>query len=112
MVRPREQSASQAEFRVLRPGHAAWENVGPISGGAYASWSRDGESIIGLNEVAQRIERRSLRTGRVEVLADVRDLRLDWVGGARWMGLGPGDVPLVVEDLSTSDLYALDWEAP
>jgi eukaryotic-like serine/threonine-protein kinase len=112
MVRPRVQSVSQAQFRVQRPGHAEWENVGPISGGSYANWSRDGESVIGLNEVAERIERRWLRTGRVEVLADVRDLRLAWVGGARWMGLGPGDVPLVTQDLSTSDLYALDWEAP
>ena len=112
MVRPKVEAGALAEFRVLRPGHADWENVGPVSGSASASWSRDGESVIGMNQVAERIERRWLRTGRVEVLADVRDLRLAWVGGARWMGLGPGDVPLVVEDLSTTDLYALDWEAP
>jgi hypothetical protein len=46
------------------------------------------------------------------MLADVHELRLDTVAGTSWMGLGPGDVPLVVEDQSTSDLYALDWEAP
>jgi Tol biopolymer transport system component len=112
MVRPKTQGGARAQFRVLGPGRIEWENVGPISGGAYANWSRDGESIIGLNVSSQRIERRWLRAGRVEALADVRELRLTWVGGAPWMGLGPGDVPLVVEDLSTSDLYALDWEAP
>jgi Tol biopolymer transport system component len=99
-------------FRVLWPGRAEWEHVSDLRGAGYANWSRDGQSIIGLNFTEQRIERRSLRTGRVDVVADIHDLRLDAVGGTGWMGLGPDDVPLVVEDLSTSDLYALDWEAP
>jgi hypothetical protein len=34
------------------------------------------------------------------------------IGQSFWMGLGPGDVLLVVEDQSTSDLHALDWDAP
>jgi Tol biopolymer transport system component len=112
MVRPRTQAGPRAEFRVLWPRRTDWEAVGPVDGAAYANWARDGESIIGLNEAALRVERRSLRTGRVEVMADVHDLRLDTVAGTTWMGLGPDDVPLVVEDQSTSDLYALDWEAP
>jgi hypothetical protein len=29
-----------------------------------------------------------------------------------WMGLAPDDAPLVTRDLSTGELYALDWEAP
>jgi hypothetical protein len=45
-------------FRVFWPGRHEWEDVGPQPGSAYANWSRDGESIIGLNEAAQRIERR------------------------------------------------------
>jgi hypothetical protein len=99
-------------FRVLWPDRGKWEHVGEIPGAWYANWSRDGQSIIGLNFGEQRIERRSLRTGRVDVVADVHGLRLDAIGGDVWMGIGPDDAPLVVEDLSTSDLYALDWEAP
>jgi hypothetical protein len=48
-------------------------------------------------------ERRSLRTRTVEVLADVAGMRLD---GGPWIGLGPDDLPLAVEDQSTSDLCA------
>ena len=112
MVRPKTRAGPVAEFRVLHPGRTTWESIGPVSGSTYANWSRDGASIIGLNGEAVRIERRSLVSGRVEVLADVQSLRLGDVAGTPWMGLGPGDVPLVTEDLSTSDLYALDWEAP
>jgi hypothetical protein len=112
MVRPITTAGSSSGFRVFWPGGTEWEDVGPIAGAAYANWARDGQSIIGLNITDQRIERRSLRTGRVEVLADVHDLRLDAVSSTQWMGLGPDDTPLVTEDLSTSDLYALDWETP
>jgi hypothetical protein len=111
MVRPKTQAVGHETYRVRWPRGQQWEDVGPIAGSTYANWSRDGESIIGLTAAAQRIERRWLRTGRVERMADVHALRLDTVD-APWMGLGPDDAPLVTEDLSTSDLYALDWEAP
>jgi len=59
-----------------------------------------------------RVERWSRATGRVEVVADVRNLpRLVWVG-VPWMGLTADGSPLIVRDRSTRDLYALDWEAP
>ena len=29
-----------------------------------------------------------------------------------WMGLDATDAPLVTRDVSTRDIYALDWEAP
>jgi hypothetical protein len=33
-------------------------------------------------------------------------------GGVYWMGLAPDGSPVIVRDRSTSDIYALDWEAP
>jgi hypothetical protein len=112
VAQPRTGAGPQVEYRVLWPGRTEWADVGPSAPLAYPSWARDGESIIGLNPMAHRIERRSLRTGRVDVLADVHELRLESIDGTPWMGLGPDDAPLVTEDLSTSDLYTLDWEAP
>jgi hypothetical protein len=29
-----------------------------------------------------------------------------------WLGLGPDDSPLVLKDIGTQDIYALDWEEP
>jgi hypothetical protein len=106
VFRPRGQGTQQG-LRVLWPDRAQWEDVGPLDW-QWPDWSRDGQSIIGLNPGSQWIERRSLRSGRVERLAEVAHLR----AGLLWMGLDAHDAPLVVEDQSTSDLYALDWEAP
>jgi len=46
------------------------------------------------------------------VVADLRDVALAAQEGVGWMGLDATDTPLVTRDVSTIDLYALDWEAP
>jgi hypothetical protein len=100
-----------AGYRVFLPERGTWEQV-TVPGFAYASWTLDGQSLIGLNWEGSRIERFSLATRRSEVVADVRGLTLARVGGVPWMGLDATDAPLVTRDISTFDLYALDWEAP
>jgi len=53
----------------------------------------------------------------------ISDRKLDWVasfkdfrraGGVTgpWAGLAPDNSPLVVRDIGTQEIYALDWEAP
>jgi hypothetical protein len=96
---------------VFLPERGTWEHV-TIPGPTYANWTRDGQALIGLNLTESRIARFSLATRRSEVIADVRSLRLALHGGVPWMGLDATDTPLVTRDLSTFDLYALDWEAP
>jgi hypothetical protein len=29
-----------------------------------------------------------------------------------WSGLAPGEIPLFVRDLTTQEIYALDWQLP
>jgi hypothetical protein len=87
-----------------------WERLGFMPIG-YPNWSPDGQSFTGLN--GNSIERFSLATRHSEVIADHRSLTLARVqGGTRWMGLDATDAPFVTRDVSTFDLYALDWEAP
>ena len=89
-----------------------WDSLGPLSL-SYPDWSADGRSVIGLADTpSRRIVRFSLATRRVEIVADVGDLRLAGTAGVFWMGLAPDESPLVLRDRSTSDIYALDWEAP
>ena len=89
----------------------AWRRLGPSALG-WHSWTRDGRSLVGLNLQTNRIERRSIATGRLEPVADLRGIPLAMDIGVPWAGLGPDDSPLVTRDLSTRDLYVLDWEAP
>jgi hypothetical protein len=86
--------------------------AGGVPGNTYANWTRDGQSLIGLNSSEPCIERFSLATRRSEVIADLRGLTLATQEGVRWMGLDATDAPLVTRDATTVDLYALDWEAP
>jgi len=32
--------------------------------------------------------------------------------GGSWSGLGPGDTPLFVRDISTQEIYAIDLQLP
>ena len=38
-------------------------------------------------------------------------VELDTLPGS-WTGLGPNQTPLFVRDLSTQEIYALDWQLP
>jgi hypothetical protein len=91
------------------PERAAWEEVGPVTG-VYHTWTRDGRSFCGLSSTA--VECYSFATRRYETLAPVSAARLlSWVQ-VPWMGLDLDGSPMVMRDVSTGDLYSLDWEAP
>jgi hypothetical protein len=104
-------TSGRPRFRVFLPERGSWEDV-TVPGSNFANWTRDGQSLIGQNPNASRIEKYSVATRRSEVIADLRGLNLAIVGRSGWMGLDGTDAPLVTRDVSTIDLYALDWEAP
>ena len=39
-------------------------------------------------------------------------MRRYWGPFGPWTGLGPDDTPLLVRDISSQEIYALDWQAP
>jgi len=93
------------------PERGAWEVVGPARG-AYPTWTHDGRSFCELSFAETAIECYSFATRRYETLTQLGEMRLlPWVG-VPWMGLDLDGSPMVMRDVSTSDLYALDWEAP
>jgi Tol biopolymer transport system component len=98
-------------YWIFRADQGTWEPLGRLPL-AHPTWLPDGQSFIGLDYLAMRLERWSRATRRLEPFADLRDLPLvAWVDNP-WMGLGPDGSPLVMRNRSTRDLYALDWEAP
>jgi Tol biopolymer transport system component len=97
--------------RIFLPERGTWEEA-TVPGFVYANWTRDGQALIGLTPWGVRVQRFSLATRRSEVIAELRGLTLAWQLGVPWMGLDATDAPLLTRDVSTSDLYALDWEAP
>jgi Tol biopolymer transport system component len=73
-------------------------------------WSHD-DSAIFFHDFAQDdqpIFRADIKTGRIERIADLHDLRSASVVDYRFAGLAPGDIPLVSARMSTANIYAAD----
>ena len=90
-----------------------WSDLAIVNAG-WQNWSRDGESVFfdstyrndpGIYRI--RISDRKME--QVESLKGVQ--RALGVFGP-WSGLAPDESPLILRDVGTQDIYALDWEAP
>jgi len=52
-----------------------------------------------------------IRDRRLERVADLRNFRQTgyW---SFWLGMAPDDSPLLLRDIGTKEIYALNWQAP
>ncbi len=55
-----------------------------------------------------------IKDAKLERVVDLKGIRTypERFGPGSWSGLGPNQTPLFVRDLSTQEIYALDWELP
>jgi len=81
----------------------------------WPTWSRDGRyvyvrfTVEGESSLARvRISDHALE--RVASLKDLKQRQSRFLG--TWIGLSPDGSPLALRDLSSSEIYALDWELP
>ncbi len=77
---------------------------------AFPNWSRDGQYVYFLrwldNPAVLRVR---ISDRKVEQVFDLTNLST--IGNiGPWLGLGPDDSPLLLRDIGTQDVYALDWE--
>ncbi len=81
----------------------------------YPSWSSDGKflyySTLFFRDRDPALFRWQASTGSTETVMGLPPFMLGGVWGT-WFGLTPQGDPLVVRDISTTDLYALDLELP
>jgi Tol biopolymer transport system component len=77
---------------------------------AYATWSRDGRSLYFLRYTSDpAILRIPVTGGEATVIVGLKGF--PYTGTFRvWLGLDPDDAPLLLRDVSTSDVYALTLE--
>jgi len=87
---------------------------------SYPSWSRDGKYVYFLDWHARRSFMESGRISRVRIsdravesVVELKKLGRLTVGTVgNWMGLAPGDSPLLSRDISTQEVYSVQWQAP
>lgn len=73
-------------------------------------WSHDGSAIFfhDFAQADQPIYKVAIKTGKVERVADLHDLRPANVVDYRFAGLAPGDIPLVSARNSAANIYAAE----
>ena len=96
-----------------------WRELAKLSVGSPA-WSQDGKYIYFANSQQQRIAnafqneaalfRVNIDDGKLERITSLNGLRRAIGPFGPWMGLAPDDSPLVLRDVGTQDIYALDWQ--
>lgn len=85
----------------------------PVS---FPNWSRDGQYLYFDSAFSKQpaLYRVRIRDRKLEPLMSLKDVRL--TGRAfphgSWSSLAPDDSPLLLRDVGSEELYALDWEVP
>jgi Tol biopolymer transport system component/DNA-binding winged helix-turn-helix (wHTH) protein len=73
-------------------------------------WSRDGKSIYFSSARDNDMSRVRIVDRKIERLASLKDFRMaPGIFGA-WLGWTPDDQPLMLRDVGTQDIYALEWQ--
>jgi Tol biopolymer transport system component len=75
----------------------------------WSNWSRDGRHVY--FDGGSEVRRVRIDDGHVDVVASLKGFGRP-TGWGEWVGLAPDDSPLVLRDVGTHEIYALDWEAP
>ena len=87
-----------------------WSELAKLPMG-YPSWSRDSKYIYfdsaGTDTAFYRVRVSDRKFERLVSLKNVRR-----TGTYQWTGLAPDDSPLLLRDVGTEEIYALDWQAP
>jgi Tol biopolymer transport system component len=77
----------------------------------YPSWSRDSKYIYFDSPQSEAaFYRVRINDHKLEKVVSLKNLRL--TGTFTWTGLGPDDSPLVLRDIGTQEIYALDVDFP
>jgi serine/threonine protein kinase/Tol biopolymer transport system component len=88
-----------------------WSQLAKVRA-AFPNWSRDGQYVYFLRWLDDPAVLRVRITDReVEQVLDLTNFPTTGNIGP-WLGLGPDDSLLLLRDLGTQDIYALDWEEP
>ena len=82
----------------------------------YLAWSPDSAYVYFDNQPNHdpgyfRLRISDGKLERVVSLKEIRAFRSQF-GPGSWSGLGPGETPLFVRNISTQEIYALDWQFP
>ena len=87
-----------------------WSEVQPMGACSFPTWSSDSQFIYFVLAGADRgVFRVRVSGGNAERVVDLKGFRSTGAFGL-WMGLDPTDIPMLIRDIGTDDIYALTLE--
>jgi Tol biopolymer transport system component/DNA-binding winged helix-turn-helix (wHTH) protein len=95
--------------------HRQVELASAAGGFSHPNWSRDGKWIYlwaDFGKGRNGIHRVRLTDRKVELLVGEKEVTRAFGTSGQWVGLAPDDSLLVTRDISLTEIYAFDWEAP
>ncbi len=79
----------------------------------FTNWSADGQYVYYLRRGREpAVFRVRIVDRKTEEIASLKDVRQTGFRGAIWIGLAPDDSPLLLRDIGTQEIYALDFQTP
>jgi eukaryotic-like serine/threonine-protein kinase len=110
-------SSDNANLMILDTRTQVWKKLlPPMRNFGYLTWSRDSNYVyFDTNTTPEPgFYRVRVSDSKLERVVDLKPYRLfaGQFGDAPWSGLAPGDSPLFVRDISSSEIYAFDVAFP
>jgi Tol biopolymer transport system component/DNA-binding winged helix-turn-helix (wHTH) protein len=89
-----------------------WSEIkSPAGGCVWHSWIRKGDGFFCMEGKGEAIHRFRLQTGRLEKVVDLRGQRPAGQGSGGWLGIMPDGSPMILKDMGSQELYALELRA-
>jgi Tol biopolymer transport system component/DNA-binding winged helix-turn-helix (wHTH) protein len=90
-----------------------WQELVSLPMG-YPTWSHDGQYIYFDTTLTEdsNFFRVRISDRKLERLASLKGTRRYWGDLGSWTGLTPDDTPLLIRDVSSQEIYAIDWDTP
>ena len=105
-------SADSQKLLLFDTSNQKWTQLATIST-AFPEWSKDGKSICfeswGAEAAFFRVR---LSDHALEKIATPKGLRRAPGTFGQWSGIAPDDAPVLLRDVGTQEVYALDWQTP
>ena len=91
-----------------------WQEFSPPAGVGFAEWSADSRYVYFDNGLSSdsAVFRFRISDHKVEQVTSLKNFRRALWGGLPWFGLTPSDDPLLMRDIGSQEVYALDFEEP
>lgn len=89
-----------------------WTELANVRAG-FPCWSQDGRHVYFLDRSGKdpSVGRVRLRDRRPEKVASLKGIRQPATAFGGWIGLDPDGAPLAIRDLSSQDVYGIEWRA-